>query len=736
MRIEDLTIFLNAVDKTKGPFASMTKGLNAIKSVARLTALGVAGIGGAAVSVVATFKTFQGTIDGLAKSADKLGIATEKLQAIRQAAEFAGIRTADLDVALQRMSRRLSEVATSGGGTAASALTRLGLDAKELVKLPIEDQLKKVLTGLEGIGNQNEKIALAFKFFDSGGVNLVRLTADAIAETAKEMDALGLSISRIDAAKIEMGNDQLERMRLIIEGFKQRIAVNLATPISAVINMLIAMRKEQVANGDEFETTASRISKAFEVVVYGVGVIRNAVNALKLLTTGVAGAVFAVNEAVAKGIQSILSKIPFIPESWKSAVNQMAIDAEAFTDVAQIQTQELFDEFRWPADLVAEYRKNVNELNSATESLLPSGSGSSGAPATPALNNSQLTAYREFAILQGDAEKEKSEMLKKATAEANKAAQDAARVFQRQASNFEALADKIHTTGLEYESLNLSSIQLARQGLPELETSLLRAISGADINDSQFSRLKEQIQGQVAAIAEGAEVAKAEAIAKANSSSALAADIYGAQGASPQSFVPGAIAETSQTAAVSAQLAAQTAKDAWLTAGSAISTVFDGLKNQIGSYIRITDSMSAAEQKAATVSNKINKKKFEENKLFSRAQAAISAAVGITRALELPFPASLAAAAQVAATAFAQLRAINKTSFGNPSTSAVGGGGASSNPSTSSATGGSAPQQQQQPQRKTTIVLEGRDRNYDADDIQRLVGELKRNGYDIDVLAA
>ena len=66
---------------------------------------------------------------------------------------------------------------------------------------------------------------------------------------------------------------------------------------------------------------------------------------------------------------------------------------------------------------------------------------------------------------------------------------------------------------------------------------------------------------------------------------------------------------------------------------------------------------------------------FQGSKTIAIAQALINTFQGITEALKLPFPASLAAAAQVAATGFAQVAAIRSTNPGSGSGGARGGSG-------------------------------------------------------------
>jgi hypothetical protein len=80
-----------------------------------------------------------------------------------------------------------------------------------------------------------------------------------------------------------------------------------------------------------------------------------------------------------------------------------------------------------------------------------------------------------------------------------------------------------------------------------------------------------------------------------------------------------------------------------------------------------------------------SRKMFELNKIAGIANAIISTARGVTKALELPFPLNLAAAATTAAAGMAQVRAIQSQQFGG------GGGGVPSPVGSGGASGGVAP---------------------------------------------
>lgn len=101
-----------------------------------------------------------------------LGLGTEFLQGLAFAADKADVKSEALNLAIQRMTRRIGEAAR-GGGEAAKEIERLGFNAKELADLRAEEQFFRVADAIAGVRGQSEKLATAFKFFDSEGARPV-----------------------------------------------------------------------------------------------------------------------------------------------------------------------------------------------------------------------------------------------------------------------------------------------------------------------------------------------------------------------------------------------------------------------------------------------------------------------------------------------------------------------------------------------------------------------------------
>src|SRR5690606_21656688 len=145
-----------------------------------------------------------------------------------------------MDMAMQRMTRRIAEAA-QGGGVAKDAIEQLGLSARELANMRPEEAFHAITGAMEGVTSQSERVRLAFKFFDSEGVALVNtleLGTEGLEAMAREAEALGLHLSRVDAAKVEKVNDAITRVRSVIEGVINRITVRLAPILSSIADLI------------------------------------------------------------------------------------------------------------------------------------------------------------------------------------------------------------------------------------------------------------------------------------------------------------------------------------------------------------------------------------------------------------------------------------------------------------------------------------------------------------------
>lgn len=187
-------------------------------------------IASGAIATVIT-RTAQ-DLDNLGKFAERLGVEVNQLQELRLAGTFAGLGTQQVDIALQRMTRRVAEAA-QGLGEAKTAIAELGLEATALNQLSPDQQFREITKALSEIPNQADRVRLAFKLFDSEGVGLVNIRPEVIQEAADALDRMGGRLSSLEIGQIEAMNDSFLKVQEAIGIVNQRVVVGLSGALSA-----------------------------------------------------------------------------------------------------------------------------------------------------------------------------------------------------------------------------------------------------------------------------------------------------------------------------------------------------------------------------------------------------------------------------------------------------------------------------------------------------------------------
>ena len=179
-------------------------------------------------------------LDKIGKTSSKLGITAEALQGLHLAAEEAGISTETLDMAIQRMTRRVAEAAM-GTGEAVGALNELNITAAELAKLTPDEMLKRVADGMLNVTSQSDKVRLSMKLFDSEGVALVNMLSKGskgLDDVADKAERLGLIIGGNYIKAIERSNDTWNISNQIIGTAWKGISVGMAGSLEGLMTKL------------------------------------------------------------------------------------------------------------------------------------------------------------------------------------------------------------------------------------------------------------------------------------------------------------------------------------------------------------------------------------------------------------------------------------------------------------------------------------------------------------------
>ncbi|WP_455387497.1 hypothetical protein [Petrachloros mirabilis] len=208
-------------------------------------AIGAVGVAIAGINV----RRQLNEIESLSYFSSRLGMSAGSLAELQHAASLVNIEVPTLNMALQRMTRRVAEAA-AGTGEAQLAIKALGLNAKDLARLSPDQQFLEIAQRISEVANQGERVQLAFKLFDSEGVAVVTMMNQGrkgLEDMGQEARDLGLSLSSIDAAKVAEANTELVRAGAAMKGAWRILTIELTPAVLALARAATQMARDLAA---------------------------------------------------------------------------------------------------------------------------------------------------------------------------------------------------------------------------------------------------------------------------------------------------------------------------------------------------------------------------------------------------------------------------------------------------------------------------------------------------------
>lgn len=274
------------------------------KRIARDTAQAAAAASAAFAAIV---QSQINVADQAGKTAERLGLTTEELTRLRFAAKLTGVEQNTLEMALQRMTRRLAEAA-QGGGEAAGAIEQLGLDARALSQAGPAEAFKQISEAIQDVPTQAERVRLAFKFFDSEGVKLVNTLAlgrKGIEEFGDEAERLGLVVDSKAAESAAQFNDNIARLSGTATGFARQLSGRLLPTLQGLTDEFVEAGKE----ADGFDGSLDGVEQTLRgVTAFSIA----AGSAIANVTRAIAAFVAAFEQLEVKPSDALFGGIPRI----------------------------------------------------------------------------------------------------------------------------------------------------------------------------------------------------------------------------------------------------------------------------------------------------------------------------------------------------------------------------------------------------------------------------------------
>lgn len=229
-------------------------------------------------------------IDAQQKFADVVGTTQAKLAGLQlAAAELSGVADSTLNMALQRMTRRLAEAAV-GTGEAKDAIASLGIDARKFAAMDPADAFAAIGDELAKIEDEGTRLRIAFKLLDSEGARLVTTMAagsKVLTEYEEKAKRLGIAFTRIETKKIEAANDAM----LVGRKAASALGNTIALEVSPFIKDLAERWTEATLKSEGFKDA---VTTGMNASVDAIGFVLDAINGVSVAWAGAEVAVRGV----------------------------------------------------------------------------------------------------------------------------------------------------------------------------------------------------------------------------------------------------------------------------------------------------------------------------------------------------------------------------------------------------------------------------------------------------------
>ncbi len=634
--------FTAGLSRATGQVQSFAGQLGSIHGAANLATnrlLALVGVGGGFAGLAAGVHAAAERIDALAKASDKLGLSTESLAGFQYAASQTGVTTEAATTAMQKMVVAIGEAA-HGSTSAQATFDALGVSVADLRQMTPDQQLRVLADAFGQVDGQAERVRLAVDLFGKQGaglVNTLALGSQGLDEMQAEAGKLGLALSRVDAAKVEMAGDAIDRVKQVFNGVFNQLAVKLAPVLEWIAQSFV----DSATAGDGLGAT---ISHVVDYGVRAVGFFADAWQGLQLVFYAARAAATWVMGQIVTGIDGVVRATQAYGELFSRTFDVVSALWEQLGAGLAVVAQGIRRIF---ADLVAAIGERLAEL----------------------MRNAAIAAG-VFSDEFGDRIRATADRVSVATG--TMAASAAADLESAKG----AAVNAAQATGAAWDRLGQPIDPQGSETLQQLRADL------ADLQDEQWTEVETLRQQRLASdsVWEGYQALQDQATERAQAVADAAAATQLPMAQTPEEDPQIQAAATQQATLQQMEQNHQDTLSGIYQAGLQQRQQFA----EMAAWGQARTVIGALEATTAGAAQH-NKAMFQMHKVAATGNAIIATAEGVARALgAYPPPLSFAMAGITAAAGAVQIAAINSTQFGG------GGGGATVSGSIPSASGGGA----------------------------------------------
>jgi hypothetical protein len=176
---------------------------------------------------------------GLKRTADRLGVNVERFQEFAHAARMAGANTEDLYDSMKDLNVRITDAA-NGAKSYEEILNKVGLSSKELVSLPMDEQIRMFADAVSKANSEMQIFAVDELMSDPGlrMMKVWRGGAKAIDEAAEALRAMNGVITEQQFEDIEKAVKEINKMKSAWDALATTLVAKVAPQLERVFKAI------------------------------------------------------------------------------------------------------------------------------------------------------------------------------------------------------------------------------------------------------------------------------------------------------------------------------------------------------------------------------------------------------------------------------------------------------------------------------------------------------------------
>ena len=285
---------------------------------------------------------FSGAISGIkelasaGKQAKSLGIASDQFMGLSEQMSKFGIEGEDVTKILGKMSVKVLEAAKGGDD---KLFRGLGLSAKELAALPIDQQFTRIADAVSKLGSPAEQAAAAMGIFEKKGIAILPMLqkgGKSIGDTTEEFKKMGLALGQSDMDKLLKAQQALPKLGQAWKGFSNTILVAIAPVVELIASKLSMVLKRLAPVFQWVGRVAAEywgvIADVLEEICTAVGEVISVIGDWIVSISGVGDTSTTIGEVVTSVLMGLGISLAYVWDLLKAGAGIMSLVAATMID--------------------------------------------------------------------------------------------------------------------------------------------------------------------------------------------------------------------------------------------------------------------------------------------------------------------------------------------------------------------------------------------------------------------